>query len=298
MPTASPSSSRRAAKIEAARVKIEDAFIARATYHLQKAAAVAMRTSNRRDPAKAWRAALGLDKKTPSVLHKLLLEAQVESYRAGFNHSARPAIKKLSTFSSVSDFLKSDLNITSPEIAFVRVGYSKGVNQIIKSLADEVEAKLTDALVKATGGDLPTSGGTSLLRDAFEKAGVTGPTPYQVETVFRTQTMAAWQVGSIAFEKQPHIDDEIWGYEYVTAGDDRVRPEHAAMDGVRAPKDSPVWDVWTPPCGWSCRCQRVPIFKDQPIAKPTAIPDVDPEAENFPFNPQTLYDESIKRKSA
>ena len=42
--------------------------------------------------------------------------------------------------------------------------------------------------------------------------------------------------------------------KYVTAGDDRVRPAHAAMDGITLPIDHTFWLSFYPPNGWGCRC--------------------------------------------
>jgi SPP1 gp7 family putative phage head morphogenesis protein len=42
--------------------------------------------------------------------------------------------------------------------------------------------------------------------------------------------------------------------QYDTAGDDKVRPEHAAMDGITLPVDDPFWKSFYPPNGWNCRC--------------------------------------------
>jgi SPP1 gp7 family putative phage head morphogenesis protein len=42
--------------------------------------------------------------------------------------------------------------------------------------------------------------------------------------------------------------------EYVTFGDDRVRPAHAAMNGVVAAQDDPFWEKNYPPNGHNCRC--------------------------------------------
>ena len=44
--------------------------------------------------------------------------------------------------------------------------------------------------------------------------------------------------------------------KYQTAGDNRVRPEHASWDGIVKPVDDPFWDTHTPPNDWGCvqRC--------------------------------------------
>lgn len=41
---------------------------------------------------------------------------------------------------------------------------------------------------------------------------------------------------------------------YDTVGDDRVRPEHAALDGATYELTDPFWSVYYPPNGWRCRC--------------------------------------------
>jgi uncharacterized protein with gpF-like domain len=41
---------------------------------------------------------------------------------------------------------------------------------------------------------------------------------------------------------------------YRTAGDDRVRPAHAALDGFAAKASDVVWHRLYPPCGYNCRC--------------------------------------------
>jgi len=42
--------------------------------------------------------------------------------------------------------------------------------------------------------------------------------------------------------------------EYVTAGDDRVRPEHQELNHVKKNIDDPFWDMYYPPNGFNCRC--------------------------------------------
>ncbi len=46
--------------------------------------------------------------------------------------------------------------------------------------------------------------------------------------------------------------------EFSTVGDDRVRPEHAALDGLTYPKNHPIWNRMYPPLAWNCRCTVVP----------------------------------------
>ena len=45
--------------------------------------------------------------------------------------------------------------------------------------------------------------------------------------------------------------------EYQTVGDGRVRPEHAAMDGITMRVDDAFWSSYYPPNGWRCRCTTI-----------------------------------------
>ena len=47
-------------------------------------------------------------------------------------------------------------------------------------------------------------------------------------------------------------------WEYKTAGDGRVREEHAVLDGLVLLHSDPLWDKIYPPNGWNCRCYVVP----------------------------------------
>lgn len=53
------------------------------------------------------------------------------------------------------------------------------------------------------------------------------------------------------FQKQKHLFPNL---VYRTVGDGRVRPEHAALNGVIKPIDDPFWKAYYPPNGWRCRC--------------------------------------------
>ncbi len=58
-------------------------------------------------------------------------------------------------------------------------------------------------------------------------------------------------------------DGERYNLQYRTAGDDRVREEHAALHGVTLPIDDPFWEEYCPPNGWNCRCTVVQVRKSK-----------------------------------
>lgn len=56
-------------------------------------------------------------------------------------------------------------------------------------------------------------------------------------------------------------DGDRYNLQYRTAGDDRVRPEHAALDGITLPPSDTFWEEYYPPNGWRCRCDVVQVRK-------------------------------------
>lgn len=70
--------------------------------------------------------------------------------------------------------------------------------------------------------------------------------------IFRTMTAQAaaagrWRQIERLAAKRPWV-------RYITAGDGRVRPQHAAWHGVILRWDDPWWDTHCPPNGFNCRC--------------------------------------------
>lgn len=69
--------------------------------------------------------------------------------------------------------------------------------------------------------------------------------------------------------------------QYHTAGDDRVRAEHAAMEGIIKPLDDPFWGSWTPPCDMGCRCTMTTISNIEMEDEGLAVGDEAEEAARY-----------------
>ena len=63
-------------------------------------------------------------------------------------------------------------------------------------------------------------------------------------------------------------DGERYLLQYRTAGDDRVRPEHASLEGVTLPITDTFWEEFYPPNGWNCRCTVTQVLKSQATPTP------------------------------
>lgn len=58
-------------------------------------------------------------------------------------------------------------------------------------------------------------------------------------------------------------DGDRYNLQYRTAGDSKVRPAHAALNGVTLPPSDPFWQTYYPPNGWNCRCTVVQVRKSK-----------------------------------
>lgn len=58
-------------------------------------------------------------------------------------------------------------------------------------------------------------------------------------------------------------EDGRYNLQYRTASDDRVRPEHAELEGITLPKEDDFWLEYYPPNGWNCRCTVVEVRKSK-----------------------------------
>lgn len=175
---------------------------------------------------------------------------------------------------------KTRLELAAPKITadMLRQLDDKNLNEIGRQMSQDTQAMFAKMTTSLTDGvrdavrDAVTSGlpVKSAVDHYFSKSGVTGTSPHRFTTLVRTQLQLVMASAAQEEYNSTEVNEILWGYEYVTVGDDRVREEHEAIDGVRLPKDDPFWKKFFPPNGWNCRCQAVPIFEQEEIVRPPA----------------------------
>ncbi len=152
----------------------------------------------------------------------------------------------------------------------------KFYGSIAKSVSSKAMSRVREEMIKSTR--LTIEGKASderTARKAIGKPTVSRSSPV-LETAFRTQAALAYTTASWV---ESSSDDDLWGYEYTTAGDERVRDSHADLDGVKYPKAHEFWRKYAPINGWNCRCALSPIYRGDKRARTKSyrgIPDVDP----------------------
>ncbi len=126
------------------------------------------------------------------------------------------------------------------------------------TIAGISDVKLIDQIKQALADTLESGGTESDFRkavnDLTDEAGIERLAKTQVDTVFQTAVQTAYQNGRFEQMSSPEVTAALPYWVYRTAGDDRVRPSHAALDGFAARNDDGVWMRIYPPCGFNCRC--------------------------------------------
>lgn len=237
------------------------------------------------------------------LIRPTLVDAMLYAYLLGkwrIVTTAQQQGLSLSIYSDAISNLEARLKLSPEEIKQLREKFDTKAVSVLHTVEASVDKKLQTAILEATKNQAHVAEGKKLLGQAFVSAGIVPSNSFQLEAIFRTQTQMAYAAGSWMQEQDPDIQEILWGYKYVTVGDDRVRPEHAALEGTTAPKDHPIWQKIYPPNGWGCRCKAIPILKQMPVKLPpeTVVIDgqtIKPGADKgFGFNPGELYKDILK----
>ena len=193
---------------------------------------------------------------------------------AHLNGTNRSSIMSMGVFDNILKKLERDRSL--------RIKYKSKAFEIVQRESLKVRQELRSFVNDLLQQGLPTTEGTRLLAEKMDRLGITVNNPYNIETIIRTQNQIAHNAGRWQADQEPEIQEILWGYRYVTVGDDRVREEHMKLDGVTLPKEDPFWRKFWPPNGWGCRCTALPLFEKRKIVKAPPDAKTDPDfAINF-----------------
>ena len=89
----------------------------------------------------------------------------------------------------------------------------------------------------------------------------------RLDNIFRTNLLSAYMAGIAKQQEAPANVRRRPYFQYDAINDSRTRPTHTAMDNFIAPATDPVWQRWTPPAGYRCRCTRIALTEKEAIAR-------------------------------
>jgi SPP1 gp7 family putative phage head morphogenesis protein len=143
---------------------------------------------------------------------------------------------------------------------------------------------LTKAAFLPDGRKRPFAEYKKIALEINEKYDVTWLATEQDTVFLQSQNSRKW----MNYENEADVFPIL---EYVTIGDDRVRPSHADLDGLKLPVNHPLWNRIMPQNGWKCRCtviQHTPTRKTsaaQTEEKTRKIRDDFKKNAAFDYNP-------------
>jgi SPP1 gp7 family putative phage head morphogenesis protein len=182
------------------------------------------------------------------------------------------------TFRNLFEKLKRAFGFTQQAENRLSLEYQIRAVRLLTDVSAEVENEIRLAIQTANQQRLSPAERVAYVAATFDRLNLSPKHPGTIQTIVNTQSQIAYYAGRWHADQVSEMRELLWGYRYVTAGDERVRPNHRAVDGTVLPKDDPFWLIWWPPNGWNCRCQVVPIF------------DSDGGGSNSAYNPSPLSD--------
>jgi SPP1 gp7 family putative phage head morphogenesis protein len=228
-------------------------------------------------------------------LSSLLADACVLACLKAWKRQVSALNISLSLADDASVSLGESLNLSEEDLENLRKDFAGLSFGPVSSISSMLHKKLTKAMQKIIAEQYHTNRGAAELGKAFTAAGLSPTNSFQMEALFRTQTQLAYASAQWAGNQTDTMKELIWGYTYVTVGDDRVRPEHAALDGITASKEDPIWDrIWTPN-GWACRCQIVEVYSPETVKLPPPVAKIDGKevvpgpSKGFDFFPGVIH---------
>ena len=146
--------------------------------------------------------------------------------------------------------IEGSFDVTNPEvIKFIK----KRAGLLIKSIGDTTLEKLKKTL--AAGVDI----GESIPKLAERISGVfTDAKGYRSTLIARTETIASSNSGALEAYKQSGVVEKK---EWLATMDDRVRDEHASMNGEKVGLNEPFSNGEMAPSSPNCRCTILPVIK-------------------------------------
>jgi len=148
-------------------------------------------------------------------------------------------------------------NAAAEVSADIRAGFA----DTLMLLAENVDGDLSQIKLKSEG-----------IRAILIMKGYDPKTARNISTVFRTGYYLTYNGARYNNTRRSEM---VWGYRYITAGDELVRENHALQQGVTLPKGDAYWSVWVPPNGYNCRCTIDILYEEAEIVEPPVgiLPD-------------------------
>lgn len=216
-----------------------------------------------------------------TALKNELTDAQVAAHLLGIRRTRLNLVQ----LSILDEVLTTIQGISQQRVNNLRRVYEPKTVEVLANLTTRVNSAVRDELAASISEQLSFAATRKRIAQTLSDVGITPSNSFYIDNIVRTQTQLAYGAARWREYQKPEFQEILWGFRYVTVGDDRVRTSHRRLDGTTLPKDHEFWKKFFPPNGYACRCQAIPIFDKTKVKQPPS--DVEPDP-GFNFNPGDL----------
>lgn len=163
----------------------------------------------------------------------------------------------------------SDVTINTPDFEML-THLENNVYQFAAAKNYQELRELTDNLLDEQGNPLSFSSFQEVARGIDSRYNVDWLATERNTAISSAMTARDWTTYQANKVTMPML-------RYITAGDKRVRSEHAALDGIQHHIDDDFWNTYYPPNGFNCRCTTTQTGIKQTTSRDTFIPPDVPE---------------------
>ncbi len=195
--------------------------------------------------------------------------------RSGDGDGAGGSRRRISVNQRAAEFLRNRLGLNDQAAASIEDRFSYEARTFAGELGKQALVAAEKIAVQLAEDPLPARDATRFVLDRLSKAGFSATQPYVVETIYRTNIQAAYSAGRLEANRDPAIDEILWGYRYSSVMDDRTTELCASLDGMTQPKDAPCWSQLTPPNHYNCRSTLIEVFTFEAPDRVSDVPAVD-----------------------
>lgn len=183
---------------------------------------------------------------------------------AGFDVQFQEAIAQLRAKTALSPDAFRALDAAAKAKAFSVAGLTDryALETLREGLAQAVEsgATVNDWLDRA--------------EEFLTDRGLGTESPWHLRLVYRQNTFEAYSSGRR--EQMTRVAEARPFWQYITVGDENVRPDHALLDGVIRPAGDAFWDQYYPPWDYGCRCTVVSLDAEEMAADGLSVTENPP----------------------
>lgn len=156
-------------------------------------------------------------------------------------------------FTEAIEFARARGLLNDESLVDILRAYRERGEEISELVLRRVQLHTADAITRWTANGGTFEGFVADVESAGASFGI-GPRDHAyLENVFRTGVQSAYGAGRFRGLADPAVIDALPIRIYRTVGDDRVRPEHAALEGfVWDARASDEWANYAPPNGYQC----------------------------------------------